>query len=61
MAENPELVRAVELVKTLNRWCKISPDRDRAYHRLYYQAGLPEVEKVLAMIQRWQAEILNYF
>ncbi len=67
LAENPELARSVELVKALNHWYETSPNRDKAQHRLYYwyqrvrQAGLPEFEEVLAMIQRWQAEILNYF
>lgn len=67
LAENPELARAVELVQALNRWYETSPHRDRARYRLYYwyqrvrQAGLPEFEEVMAMIQRWQAEILNYF
>lgn len=67
LAENPELARAVQLVQALKRWYETSPTMEKARRRLYswyqqvHQAGLPEFEGVLAMIKRWQAEILHYF
>jgi transposase len=54
----PELARAVELAEAFKRWYEQSPDRDKARHRLHYwylkvrAAGIPELDKVMAMIRR---------
>lgn len=40
---------------------RICTTRAPSWYQRVRQAGLPEFEKVMAMIQRWQAEILNYF